>query len=318
MDNRSGEMAVFVRVVRDGSFSAAAKTLDLSPSAVSKLITRLEERLGVALFLRSTRELRLTAEGEEFFEAAQKILDDLDDAEQAIGAGSMQAQGMLRVNASIPFGTHQLLPLVSEFRERYPRVSLDLTLTDQVVDLARERVDVAVRAGKLADGAFRARLLGVSRYAVVASPEYLRRHGTPAEPDDLSRHTCLGFTFRRSVSQWPFMLDGERRELSVRTQMLTNNGETMRGLALNGVGIARLGRFHIDRDIHEGRLVELLEDFNPGDSEELHALFLAKRHMSRRVRVFIDFLVERVSPALEASSKPLARRSGQAGDLRPK
>ena len=309
MDNRSGEMAVFVRVVLDGSFSAAAKTLDLSPSAVSKLITRLEERLGVALFLRSTRGLRLTAEGEEFFEAAQKILDDLDDAEQAIGAGSMQPQGMLRVNASIPFGTHQLLPLVSEFRVAW---------TERADPLVRERVDVAVRAGKLADGAFRARLLGVSRYAVVASPEYLRRHGTPAEPDDLSRHTCLGFTFRRSVSQWPFMLDGERRELSVRTQMLTNNGETMRGLALNGVGIARLGRFHIDRDIHEGRLVELLEDFNPGDSEELHALFLAKRHMSRRVRVFIDFLVERVSPALEASSKPLARRSRQAGDLQPK
>jgi len=304
-------MAVFVRVVQDRSFSAAAKTLDMSPSAVSKLITRLEERLGVVLFLRSTRELALTAEGEEFFEASQRVLEDLEEAEQSIGAGAVEPRGVLRVNTSIPFGTHHLLPLVSQFCERYPKVSLDLTLTDQVVDLARERVDVAVRTGRLADGTFRARLLGASRYAVVASPEYIRRHGMPMHPDDLAKHACLGFNFRRSVSQWPFEVDGERRDLSVQGRVLTSNGEAMRGLALHGVGIGRLGRFHVDRDIQEGRLVELLEEFNPGETEELHAVFPATRHMSRRTRVFIDFLAERVSPLLETAARPLPARGAR-------
>ncbi|WKB51991.1 LysR family transcriptional regulator [Eleftheria terrae] len=299
-------MSVFVRVVQDGSFSAAAKSLDMTPSAVSKLITRLEERLGVVLFLRSTRELTLTTEGEAFFDASVRILDDLEEAEQSIGAGSVEPKGILRVNASIPFGTHQLLPLLPEFHRRYPKVALDISLTDQVVDLARERVDVAVRVGRLADAAFKARLLGVSRYAVVASPDYLRRHGSPAHPGELAKHTCLGFNFKRSVSQWPFKIAGQSTELSVQGPVVTNNGETLRGLTLSGMGISRLGRFHIDNDLREGRLIQLLEDFNPGDVEELHAVFPAKRHMSRRVRVFIDFLAERISPQLQEASRPLA------------
>lgn len=170
MDSRSGEMSVFVRVVENGSFSAAAKTLDMSPSAVSKLVTRLEERLGAVLFLRSTRELTLTNEGEDFYDSARRILEDLEEAEQSVGSGSLEPSGLLRVNTSIPFGTHQLIPLLREFRERYPKVQIDLSLTDQVVDLTRERVDVAVRVGKLADASFKARALGRSHYAVVPAP----------------------------------------------------------------------------------------------------------------------------------------------------
>ena len=304
MDSRSGEMSVFVRVVQAGSFSGAAQSLDLSPSAVSKLVTRLEERLGTVLFLRSTRELSLTSEGKEFYESAIRILEDIDEAEQAIGAGSAEPQGVLRVNASLPFGARQLLPLLPEFRARYPRIDLDLSFTDSVVDLARERVDVAVRVGKLSDASFKARLLGRSRYAVVASPDYLRRSGMPAKPADLHHHVCLGFNFRRSVSQWPFLMDGESRPLSLHGSLLSNNGETMLELTLLGLGISRLGRFHVDEEINAGRLVEILQDFNPGDIEELHAVFPAKRHMARRVRVFIDYLAEKVSPKLEAAAKP--------------
>ncbi len=305
MDNRSGEMAVFVRVVEDGSFSAAAKTLDMSPSAVSKLVTRLEERLGAVLLLRSTRDLTLTTEGEDFYESSRRILEDLEEAEQSVGAGSAEPSGLLRVNTSIPFGTHQLVPLLREFRERYPSVQVDLSLTDQVVDLTRERVDVAVRVGKLADANFKARVLGRSRYAVVASPDYLKRHGTPHHPRELVGHACVGFNFKRSVSPWPFLTDGQVTELPVRASVFTNNGETMLHLVLHGMGIARLGRFHVDRYLKSGQVVELLAEFNPGDVEELHAIFPAKRHMSRRVRAFIDFLAERVSPNLVTAAEPL-------------
>ena len=313
MDNRSGEMAVFVRVVEDGSFSAAAKTLDMSPSAVSKLVTRLEERLGAVLFLRSTRELTLTTEGEDFYESSRRILEDLEEAEQSVGTGSLEPSGLLRINTSIPFGTHQLVPLLREFRERYPKVQVDLSLTDQVVDLTRERVDVAVRVGKLADANFKARVLGRSRYAVVASPDYLKAHGTPRRPGDLVHHACVGFNFKRSVSQWPFQIDGQVTELPVKASVFTNNGETMLDLVLHGMGIARLGRFHVDRFLGGGQVVELLAEFNPGDVEELHAVFPVKRHMSRRVRAFIDFLAERISPGLLTAAEPLAPRHGGSG-----
>ncbi len=304
MDSRSGEMFAFVRVVQAGSFSGAANSLDLSPSAVSKLVTRLEERLGTALFLRSTRELSLTTEGKDFYESAIRILEDIDEAEQAIGAGSSEPKGVLRVNASLPFGTRLLLPLLPEFRTRYPLIDLDLSFTDSVVDLSKERVDVAVRVGKLSDASFKARLLGQSRYAVVASPAYLARSGTPAKPTDLHNHVCLGFNFRRSVSQWPFLVDGESKPLSLYGSLLANNGETMLEMTLLGLGISRLGRFHVDEEIQAGRLVEVLQEFNPGDIEELHAVFPAKRHMARRVRVFIDYLAEKVSPRLETAAKP--------------
>lgn len=314
MDNRSGEMVVFVRVVEDGSFSAAAKTLDMSPSAVSKLVTRLEERLGAVLFLRSTRDLTLTTEGEDFYESSRRILEDLEEAEQSVGTGSAEPSGVLRVNTSIPFGTHQLVPLLREFRERYPSVQVDLSLTDQVVDLTRERVDVAVRVGKLADANFKARVLGRSRYAVVASPDYLKRHGTPHHPRELVGHACVGFNFKRSVSPWPFRTDGQVTELPVRASVFTNNGETMLHLVLHGMGIARLGRFHVDRYLKSGQVVELLAEFNPGDVEELHAIFPAKRHMSSRVRAFIDFLAERVSPNLVTAAEPLEARHAERRD----
>lgn len=166
------------------------------------------------------------------------------------------------------------------------------------------RVDVAVRVGLLSDSSFKARLLGKSRYAVVASPEYLQRNGTPVKPTDLHSHACIGFNFRRSVSQWPFLVDNEPKPLSLQVSLLTNNGETMLQLTQLGLGVSRLGRFHVDTEIQAGRLVEILEDFNPGDTEELHAVFPAKRHMARRVRVFIDFLTEKFTPKLAAAAEP--------------
>jgi DNA-binding transcriptional LysR family regulator len=296
MDNRSGEMLVFARVVETGSFSAAGKLLDLTPSAVSKLVGRVEQRLGTLLLQRSTRQLTLTTEGKQFYDSCVRILDDIEEAEQGIATGKAAAHGTLRVNVSLPFGTHQLLPLIPEFSRRYPDIRLDLSLTDALVDLQREQVDVAIRMGTLADASFQARPLGTSRLAVVASPAYLKANGRPHHPDHLAAHRCFNFNFRRARDEWPFLQDGHTVYRQVGGGMLTNNGETMRLLTLDGLGISRLALFHIGHDLAEGRLVELLPKFNPGDTEEIHAIFRQQRYMPQRVRVFIDYLVEKLAP----------------------
>ncbi|RKP51891.1 LysR family transcriptional regulator [Pararobbsia silviterrae] len=300
MDSRSGEMRVFTRVVESGSFSAAGKAMRLTPSAVSKVISRLEERLGVLLFQRSTRHLAVTAEGRLFYDSCVRILDDIDEAEQGISDDTSTPHGALRINVSIPMGTHYIVPLIPTFTARYPGIRVDLSLTDAVVDLQRENVDVAVRTGPLSDASFRARKLGSTGRAVVAAPSYLDAHGVPQTPEDLVKHRCFNFNFRRSMDEWPFRIDGRTFHFPVRGDVLTNNGATMRQLTLAGLGISRLGLFHIKDDLASGRLVELLPAFNPGDIEDIHVIFSSQRHMTARVRVFIDFLVEMLEPALRA------------------
>lgn len=304
MDSRSGEMLVFTKVVELGTFSAAGKMLDLTPSAVSKLINRIEQRLAVLLFRRSTRALVLTSEGKNYYDNCVRILDDIEEAEQGLAQGTAAPRGILRVNVSLPFGNHQLLPILPEFAQRYPDITLDLSLTDALVDLQRERIDVAIRMGPLADASFRSRALGLSRRAVVAAPQYLALHGLPRHPRELAEHRCFNFNFRRSLDEWPFKVEGQVVHLPVRGGILTNNGETMRQLTLDGMGISRLGMFHVARDLEAGRLVELLPEYNPGDTEQIHAIFGKQRYMPPRVRVFIDFLVERLGPALKQLTEP--------------
>lgn len=298
MDNRSGDMQVFVKVVETGSFSATAQLLHMSPSAVSKLVSRTEKRLGVQLFKRSTRSMALTTEGRAFYESCVRILQDIDEAELSVAQGFAQVRGLLRVNVSLPLGQHYLLPLLPEFQRLYPDVTVDISLSDAKVDLQRDEVDVAIRMGRLNDLSYRARHLGRSRKVVVAAPDYLARHGTPREPSDLVRHRCLAFNFRRATDEWPFLVDGKLVHLAVQGGMLTNNGETLRQLALDGLGIGRLGMFHVYDDLRRGALVELLPHFNAGDVEEITIIFLNQKHVPPRVRAFIDFVVERLAPLL--------------------
>jgi DNA-binding transcriptional LysR family regulator len=298
MDSRSGEMLVFTKVVETGSFSAAGKLAQLSASAVSKLVTRLEQRLGVLLLQRSTRHLALTPEGRRYYDSCARILADIEEAEQGVAGDAVAPGGVLRVNVSLPFGTHMILPLLPEFVQRYPDITLDLSLSDALADLQREAVDVAIRMGPLADASFRARVLGRSRRAVVAAPLYLERWGVPQEPAALAGHRCLNFNFRRALDEWPFRLGGQTVHMPVQGGILANNGETMRQLTLDGLGISRLAMFHVAADLQAGRLVELLADYNPGDTEEVTAIFSSQRYMPLRVRVFIDFLLERASPLL--------------------
>jgi DNA-binding transcriptional LysR family regulator len=292
--NRSGEMEVFSRVVELGGFSAAARDFRMTPSAVSKLVARLERRLGVRLINRSTRKLQLTPEGVAFHDRCIRILGDMDTAEREAATGAVP-RGRLRINCNIPFGLHYLLPLVPDFLARHPGVTVDVVLTDAVVDLLEERADVAIRVGPLRESRLLARKLGESRNLVVASPDYLRRHGEPRSPADLANHNRLGFCFTRLIEGWPFADEGGQvTYVPPIGNALVSDGEALRGLALAGLGIARMGEFHIRHDIEAGRLVPVLEKFNPGDTDPLHAIFVGQGgHLPARVRALLDFLVER-------------------------
>jgi DNA-binding transcriptional LysR family regulator len=294
MDNRSGEIDVFLRVVDGGSFAAAAKALRVTPSAVSRSIARLEARLGVRLLQRTTRSLTLTAEGEAYRLRAQAILGEIDDLERSFTAARAEPRGRLRVTASVPFGLHCLLPILPEFLERHPQVTVDLALTDALVDLVDQRLDVAVRHGPLRDSTLRARSLGSSRWIVAASPEYLRRRGTPQTPDDLAAHNCLNFNFRRALEGWSFRnASGNPQRQAVNGNFYGNSGESLRVMAVAGAGIVRLAAFLIGADVAAGRLVPLLESHNPGEREDIHALYMGHDKPAARVRAFVDFLVER-------------------------
>ncbi|ALJ08870.1 LysR family transcriptional regulator [Brevundimonas sp. DS20] len=291
--DRAREMEVFAAVAQSGSFSAAGRMLDLTPSAVSRTIDRIEARLGVRLMLRTTRVLTLTAEGQTYLAAARRILADLDDAERVI-SDQGAPRGRVRVSASLAHGRQRVVPLLGEFARLYPHILIDFNLTEVVVDVAAGQADVAIRFGPLADSPLTARRLGETGRTIVASPEYLARRGAPQVPEDLHDHDCLNFNFRRAEPVWPFRRDGRDYALTVRGPIEANNGETLTQLALAGVGVTRVGNFSVADAIETGRLVPLLEAFNPGDREPIHAVFVGGANMPARVRVFVDFLAERL------------------------
>lgn len=305
MDNRAGEMEVFATAADLKSFSAAGRRLKLSPSAVSKLVTRIEDRLGTRLLVRTTRSLQLTPEGEIYLARARRILADIAETEIMVSSGAEAApRGLLRVNALMGFGERYILPIVSEFLALYPHVQLDLSLTDGVIDLIEERTDIAIRSGALRDSSLKARKLLETRRVLVASPEYLERRGTPRTPDDLDQHNCLDFNFRRAREGWPFVDPARGPERGpesgnvvfrpVSGNMLVNSGVMMRQVCLAGIGIGRIGYFHVSEDIRDGRLVMLLEDHRPLDEEIIQAVFAGHDHLAARIRAFIDFLAERI------------------------
>ena len=309
MDNRAGEMEVFALAAELKSFSAAGRKLNLSPSAVSKLVTRIEDRLGTRLLVRTTRALQLTPEGEIYLARARAILAAIAETELIVSSGGRATpRGLLRVNALMGFGERYILPIVGEFLALYPHVQLDLSLTDGVIDLVEERTDIAIRSGILRDSSLKARKLLETRRVLVATPGYLASHGVPETPDDLDRHNCLDFNFRRARDGWPFIDPASGPESGnvvfrpVSGNMLVNSGVMMRQVCLAGIGIGRIGYFHVHHDIREGRLVMLLEDHRPQDEEIIQAVFAGHDHLAARIRAFIDFLVERIGPGVDGRS----------------
>lgn len=292
--DRLGEMEVFVRILERGNFSAAARDLRLTPSGVSRVVSRLESRLGAKLITRTTRRIEATPEGPLFFERCVELLAGIDDAEQSVTAQT-QPRGKIRVSASIPFGRQILTPLLARFLALYPKIHVELTLTDQVVNLLQERTDVAIRHGELNSSSLMARRLGRSSMMVVASPAYIEAHGRPLVPSELTGHDCLDYGYVRAAKGWPFRVDGVTTTVAPVGSASASDGETLRQLVLAGIGIARLERFQVIDDITAGRLVPLLEQFNPEDHDPIHVVFTGDRErIPGRVRVFIDFLVTHV------------------------
>ncbi|MFD2345368.1 LysR family transcriptional regulator [Sinorhizobium terangae] len=302
--NRSGEMEVFAKAVELGAFSSAARHFRMTPSAVSKLVLRLEDRLGVRLVNRSTRRLQLTPEGCAFYERTARILADIEEAERCAAGGEMPT-GRVRLNVSASFATHVLMPLLPEFRERFPAVSLDIVQTDAVVDLMEARADIAIRSGPLKSSALIARKLGATRMVIVAAPSYLERNGTPSSIEELEVHNRLGFCYARAVDGWPIKSDGETIILPASGTLQVSDGEGLRHLALAGTGLTRLAEFTVRADIDAGRLVPVLEDLNPGDLEEIHAVFLGQGGaLPARVRAVLDFLAKHARVAPEPVARP--------------
>jgi DNA-binding transcriptional LysR family regulator len=295
--DRAGEMAVFTKVVEEGSFSSAARALKLTPSAVSKQIGRLEDRLGVRLLNRTTRQLSATEEGDAFYQRCTRILTDMEEAELSVSQRHSTPRGTLRVNCGVAFGKHQISPMIPEFLSRYPDVNVEMTLTDALSDLVEEGQDVAIRFGKLQDSSMVARQLAVSRRAICCSPAYLAQNGEPKNPADLIHHNRLAFSTAIHLNEWVFKLqDGSDFPVKAEGNFTANNGETIHEMVLAGLGIARLAEFLVAPEVKEGKLVRILKPFYRDIEVPINAVYPTRRHLSPKVRAFVDFLVEKFNP----------------------
>lgn len=287
-------MKVLVKVVDAGSFARAAEALDTSTAAVSRQIGALEAHLGARLLNRTTRRLSLTDAGAEFCERSRAILDEIAEAEAAAGQQSLQPVGLLRITAPLSFGVTQLSRLLPGFRTRHPQLRLDIDLTDRRVDLANEGVDVGLRiAHELSDTLVARRIAPVSM-VVCASPVYLKRRGVPRTPAELAQHETLGFSYLWSGDDWSFTdVRGEVTRVRVQPGVHATNGDLLRELALAGGGIVLQPSFIVGAELARGTLVPLLTDYRTLDLN-LYAVYLSRRQLSSKVRVFIDYLVEAI------------------------
>jgi DNA-binding transcriptional LysR family regulator len=290
------EMQTFAAVVDAGSFVRAADALGMSKAAVSRHVGELEARLGVRLLHRTTRRLSLTDEGQVFHARCKELLAGMDEAEAEISARSGAASGLLRVNAPVTFGIRHLAPLWGAFRERHPRVELDLTLADRVVDLVEEGYDLAVRIAALPSSTLVSRRLASTRMRLCASPGYLAKHGVPQHPGDLAGHAVIAYSYWSTRDEWHF--DGPRGRVGVKTAPCThtNSGDTCRAMALADQGVILQPGFLVGEDIAAGTLVELMPGYR---SIELgiYAVYPTRKHVLPKVRALIDFLAERFSRA---------------------
>jgi DNA-binding transcriptional LysR family regulator len=292
----SAEMNAFVRVVERGSFAAAATDLGLTPSALSKLITRMEDRLGVRLLTRTTRKLALTVEGELFVARSRDILASIVAAEAEVMAASERPRGHLRISVGTAVAKQILRPALPLFFERYPDITVELHVSDRQIDLVAEQVDVALRSGALGDSTLVARKVAEATRVICASPDYLRKHGAPRVPADLLRHNCLTLP-GPAWAQWPFHTHEGINRLAVSGSFTSDNADLLLDMAIAGLGIARLADFMVARAVQQDALVPLLEDSHVPESFPIHALTVPGRHRAPRIRAFIDFFAEQFDRA---------------------
>jgi DNA-binding transcriptional LysR family regulator len=278
------------RVVELGSFTAAADALGISHTIVSRQVRQLEEHLGVQLLNRTTRRFALTDAGRDYYEATRDVLDRLDDADRHIGRHQAEPTGTLRINAPMAFGTIEIAQWLPGFLARYPGLQVDLVCNDRMVDLIEDGFDVALRlARELPDSTLVARRLATSRVLLVASPDYLRKHGAPATPADLAQHNCLVYTAAARANEWRLAdAAGAQHAVAVRGCLQANTNVALRAAAAAGVGIANVAAFIVREELERGTLVEVLPGYTP-KPRELYVLYPQNRHLAPKVRALIDY-----------------------------
>lgn len=288
------ELQALVAVVDAGSITAAAELLGLTVSATSRSLARLEDKLQTTLLRRTTRRLELTEEGAAFLLRARAILASVDEAEELMAARRTRPAGRLRVDAATPFMLHVLVPLIPGFRERYPEVELELTSNEGFIDLLEKRTDVAFRIGALKDSTLHARPVGSSRVRVLASPDYLRRHGTPRNPSQLAQHALLGFTQPETLNDWP-LHDASGSSVHIQPSIASSSGETLRQMALEGLGIVCLSDFMTAADRRSGALVPLFAAATLDVRQPIHAVYYRNTALATRITCFVDHIVQALS-----------------------
>ncbi|MGL5808112.1 MAG: LysR substrate-binding domain-containing protein [Xenococcaceae cyanobacterium] len=294
MLDRLPELIAFVQSVQAGSFSAAARILNTTPSAVSKRVAKLEDRLGVRLLQRTTRSLNLTTDGTAYYEKVARLLIELEEANELVISNG-KPRGKLKITAPLHLGRRCLAQWIPEFLDRYPELQIDLRLTDSFVDLIEEGIDVAIRIGNLEDSSLIRQHLGTTRHAVYASPSYLEKHGTPATPEELIHHNCLRYVSRVNTGHllpWKFVDRGVLKEIPVKGNFDSDNVDSLIVAALSGLGIIYVLDFHVEAEIGGDRLKLLFADRLPS-GPIIQAVFTHQRHLSPKVRVLLEFLSDR-------------------------
>ncbi len=288
-------MQLFVRVVEEGSFSAAARFLGVTPSSVSRQVSQLEGELGARLFQRTTRRQSLTEPGEIYFQHAHRIVADLEAAHLAVSRLTDTPSGSLQITVEADFALAYIEPILAEFLQRYPEVQIRLFMSAGMIDLVHSGIDLAIRVGHLDDSSLFARKIAVSRSLVCASPAYLAQYGTPTHPGDLEAHSCLSFRTNPGRNQWSFKVEEDTLDVPVSGRLNVNSLVFLRHAASSGLGIIMVPTWIIRNELKHGHLVPLLEEFElDPPSTPIHAVFAHNRHLAPKVRAFVDFLAERM------------------------
>lgn len=303
--NQLEDMRIFVQTVDSGSFTVAADKLGLSKQFVSKRIMALEARLGVQLLARTTRTLRTTDVGLMYYEQATKVVQDVDGLEQAIARQNAEPRGRLRISAPMTFGTMHLSAAMPRFLNAHPAVQVELELNDRTVDLLAEGFDVGVRIGVLPDSTLIGSQVALMEMVTCCSPDYLRRRGQPAKPDELVQHDCLPYGHKRHV-EWTFSVQGKARTVPVTGRLCANNGEIIRDAACAGLGFAHLPTFIVGQALEQGALVSVLDAFRP-PAAGVYTVYPNHRQPSLAVRAFADFMRSTfASPTRRLHKQPAA------------
>jgi DNA-binding transcriptional LysR family regulator len=295
--DRFSEMQVFARVVEDGAFSSAARALNLTPSGVSKLIARLEDRLGTLLFKRTSRNMILTPEGQTFYERVLEVLAAVDGAEASVSTSSRDHSGVLRVYTTLSFACHQIAPLMPEFHRRYPNLRVEFHTGTGPLRTLDSTMDIAIYPYDMQDCSMVARRIAQSRWLLCASPDYLECYGTPERPADLLNHSCMNFAMDVPCNTWPVWDAPENKfvRVSVPPTSSATDAEMLLAMGLAGAGIVRMYEYHVARHLERGELVQLFPCDQDTHQQAIYAIYQSRRHLAPRARIYLDYLEEKLA-----------------------